>query len=128
MGLSGAIRSVVSAAFVALPTVICVAAEPDICTVAAHPANFDHQRLSLEGIVTGLMKSTSRTGKKYLTFLLSSRTGCGGVLVYAQGPPTLSNGDHLRVEGVFEVEHRRDSSTFHNEMQVTKITALPHGD
>jgi hypothetical protein len=73
----------------------------------------------------GLTKSTSRSGRKDMTFLLRSPTGCGGVIVYAQGPAGPSNGDHLQVEGIFEVEHRRDGSTFHNEMQATKITALP---
>jgi hypothetical protein len=67
----------VSAAFVALITLISVAAEPDICAVSAHPPSFDHQRLTLKGIVTALMKTTSRSGTKYMTFLLSSSTGCG---------------------------------------------------
>jgi hypothetical protein len=75
--------------------------------------------------VAGLTKSTSRSGRKDMTFLLRSPVGCGGVIVYAQEPATLSNGDHLQVEGVFETEHRRDGSTFHNEMQATKITTLP---
>ena len=48
-----------------------------------------------------------------------------GVTVYAQGHETLRDGDHLQVEGTFEKEHRRDGSTFHNEMQATKITILP---
>jgi hypothetical protein len=121
------IRSLVSATFVALLTLISVldAAEPDICAVSAHPSSFDHQGITLEGIVAGLTKSTSRGGRKDMTFLLRSPAGCGGVNVFAQGPATLSNGDHLQVEGIFEMEHRRDGSTFHNEMQATKIITLP---
>ena len=75
--------------------------------------------------MTGLTKTTSRNGSKQMTFLLSSPAGCGGVVVFAQGPRALSNGDHLQVEGVFEIEHRRDGSTFHNQLAATKITTLP---
>jgi hypothetical protein len=101
------------------------AAEPNVCTVVANPSGFDHRQLAVEGIVAGLTKSTSRSGHKQMTFLLRSPIGCGGVIVYAQGPASLSNGDHLQVEGTFEMEHRRDGSTFHNEIQATKITTLP---
>ena len=85
----------------------------------------DHRQVTLKGIVAGLSKSTSRSGHKQMTFLLRSPVGCGGVIVYAQEPATLSNGDHLQVEGIFEMESRRDGSTFHNEMQAMKITTLP---
>ena len=101
------------------------AAETSLCTVSANPSGFDHRQLTLEGIVAGLTKSTSRSGHKQMTFLLRSPVGCGGVIVYAQEPATPSNGDHLQVEGVFEMERRRDGSTFHNEMQAMKITTLP---
>jgi hypothetical protein len=74
--------------------------------------------------VAGLTKSTSRSGHKQMTFLLRSPVGCGGIILYAQEPATLSNGDHLQVEGIFEMEHRRDGSTFHNEMRATKIITL----
>jgi len=101
------------------------AAETSLCTVSANPSGFDHRQLTLEGIVAGLTKSTSRSGHKQMTFLLRSPVGCGGIIVYAQEPATLSNGDHLQVEGIFEMEHRRDGSTFHNEMRATKIITLP---
>jgi hypothetical protein len=122
----GNIRWIVSATLIALSALISVAAEPDICAVSANPSKFDHQALTMQGIVTGLTKTTSRKGGKQMTFLLSSPAGCGGVVVFAQGPATLSNGDHLQVEGVFEMEHRRDGSTFHNQLTATKIITLPH--
>ena len=75
--------------------------------------------------MTRLMKSTSRSGSKEMTFLVSSLAGCGGVMVFAPGPATLSNGDHLQVEGIFEIKHRREGSMFHNQLEATKITALP---
>jgi hypothetical protein len=107
-------------------TSIIAAAETNVCTVSANPSVFDHQQLTLEGMATGLRKViTSRRGGKDVTFLLTSPAGCGGVVVYAQQPPTLSNGDHVQVEGIFETQHRRDGLTFTNEMQATKITPLP---
>jgi hypothetical protein len=118
------IPALVSAALVVLISTLD-AAETNVCTVSANPSGFDHRQLTLEGIVAVLTKSTSHSGHKQMTFLLRSPVGCGGVIVYAQEPASLSNGDHLKVEGIFEVEHRQDGSTFHNEMQATKITTLP---
>jgi hypothetical protein len=121
------IRSLVSTMLVVLLslTSIIAAAETNVCRVSANPSGFDHQQLTLEGIVAGLRKSTSRSGRKDMTFILRSPAGCGGVIVYAQEPATLSNGDHLQVEGIFETQHHRDGLTFYNEMQATKITTLP---
>ena len=108
------IRSLVSTMLVVLLslTSIIAAAETNVCRVSANPSGFDHQQLTLEGIVAGLRKSTSRSGRKDMTFILRSPVGCGGVIVYAQEPATLSNGDHLQVEGIFETQHHRDGLTF----------------
>jgi hypothetical protein len=94
---TGNARSLASAALVVLLTLISTidAAETNICKVSANPTGFDHQQITLEGIVAGLTKSTSRSGRKDMTFLLRSPVGCGGVIVYAQEPATLSNGDHV---------------------------------
>ena len=51
------------------------AAEPNVCTVVGNPSGFDHRQLTLEGIVAGLTKSTSRSGHKQMTFLLRSPVG-----------------------------------------------------
>jgi hypothetical protein len=114
-----------SAALVVLLTLISTidAAETNLCKVLF--SGFDHQQLTLEGIVAGLTKSTSRSGRKEMTFLLRSPVGCGGVIVFVQEPATIKNGDHLQVEGIFEVQRRRDGSIFHNEIQATKIVTLP---
>ena len=76
------------------------AAETNICTVSANPVRWDHRQLALEGIVAGLSKSTSGSGHKQMTFLLRSPVGCSHVIVYVQEPASLSNGDHLQVEGI----------------------------
>jgi hypothetical protein len=104
---------------------ITLAAEPDVCAVSAKPSKFDHKLVTLEGVVTGLTKTTSRSGSKQMTFLLGSPHPCGGVIVFFQGLATLSNGDHVQVEGIFAIEHRRDGSTFHNQVHATKITVTP---
>jgi hypothetical protein len=105
---TGNIRSLVSAIFVALLTQTSTidAAGPDIvCKITFNPSEFDHQQVTLKGMVAALTKGTSRSGRKEMTFLLRSPAGCGSVIVYAQEPATLSNGDRLRVEGIFEMEH-----------------------
>jgi hypothetical protein len=124
---TGSVRLLVSRTLLVLLVLISTldAAETNVCTVGANPSGFDHRQVTLTGIVAGLSKSTSRSGHKQMTFLLGSPASCGGVTVYAQEPATLSNGDHLQVEGIFEMERRRDGSTFHNEMQAMKITTLP---
>src|SRR5262249_42059578 len=43
------------------------AAETSLCTVSANPSGFDHRQLTLEGIVAGLTKSTSRSGHKQMS-------------------------------------------------------------
>ena len=75
------IRLLASATFVALP-MISLAAEPDVCAVSANPSKFDHKLVTLDGVVTGLTKTTSRSGSKQMTFLLGSPHGCGGVMVF----------------------------------------------
>jgi hypothetical protein len=124
---TGSVRSLASATLVVLLSLTSIihAAETNVCRVSASPSSFDHQQMTLEGIVAGLAKSTSRSGGKDMTFILRSPAGCGAVIVYAREPTTLSDGDHLRVEGIFEMEHRRHGSTFHNEVQATKIITLP---
>jgi hypothetical protein len=102
------------------------AAETDvICKISTDPSKFDHQQLTLKGIVTWLQKSTTRSCRKEMTFYLTGTRGCGGVIVYTQDPTTLTQGDHLQVEGTFEMEHRREGVVFHNEVQATKILTLP---
>jgi hypothetical protein len=101
------------------------AAYADICAASAHPENFDHQRLTVEGVAAGLKKGTSHGGSKYMTFLLRSSAGCGSVFVYVPVSTTLRNGDHVQVEGTFERQHLRDGSTFHNVLGATRVVALP---
>jgi hypothetical protein len=124
---TGTVRSLASTTLVVLLllTSITHAAETNVCRVSASPSSFDHQQITLKGIVAGLTKGISRSARKDMTFVLRSPAGCGAVIVHAQELATVSNGDHLQVEGIFEMEHHRDGSTFHNEVQATKITTLP---
>jgi hypothetical protein len=88
---TGNARSLASAALVVLLTLISTidAAETNICKVSANPTGFDHQQITLEGIVAGLTKSTSRSGRKDMTFLLRSPVGCGGGGIGEAAPATL---------------------------------------
>ena len=51
--------------------------------------------------------------------------GCGAVNIFTWGHPKFSNGDHVRVEGVFETVHHQDRSIFYNQVEATKVVPLP---
>jgi hypothetical protein len=112
-------------AFVATMIGIVAANAADVCAVSVHPENFERQRLTLEGIAAGLMKGTSRSGTKYMTFLLRSAAGCGSVFVYVPVSATLRSGDHVQVEGTFETQYLLDGPAFHNLFLATTIITLP---
>ncbi len=101
------------------------AADVSICAIIAEPAKFNHLNVTVKGTPAGLSKGTSREGKAYVTFALQDPSGCGGVITFVQGDSTLNNSDQLKVEGVFETEHRRDGHSYNNELVATKVTSLP---
>ena len=48
-----------------------------------------------------------------------------GQNIFMWGHPKLGNGDHVRVEGVFETIHHQDRSIFYNQVEATKVIPLP---
>jgi RecJ-like exonuclease len=105
---------------------IATAAEVGVCAIVDKPASFNHQTVTLQGIVTALKETTSRRGNDYTTFKLQDPSGCGAVSIFAWGHPTVNNGDRVHVDGVFETEHHQGHYTFYNEIEATKVTAAPH--
>jgi hypothetical protein len=97
------------------------AAEVNVCEIVAKPASFDHETVTLQGTATAIKETTSRRGNDYTTFKLQGPSGCGAVDIFTWGHPTLTNGDHVRVDGVFETEHHQGHYTFYNEVQATKV-------
>jgi len=81
------------------------AAEVAICSLAIKPANFDRQAVTFQGTATAVKKTTSRRGNDYTLFKLQGPRDCGTIDVFMWGNPKLGNGDHVRVEGVFESVH-----------------------
>jgi hypothetical protein len=102
------------------------AADAGVCSIVAKPANFDHQTVTLQGTVTALKETTSHRSNDYTTFKLKDPSGCGAVNIFTWGHPALNNGDQVRVEGVFETEHHQGRYTFYNEVEVTRVTTVPH--
>jgi hypothetical protein len=92
------------------------AAEVAICSLVTKPANFDRQAVTFQGTATAVKKTTSRRGNDYTLFTVD---------VYSWGHPKLGNGDHVRVEGVFESVHHQDRSVFYNQVEATKIVPVP---
>ncbi len=101
------------------------AAEGGLCSLVTKPANFDRQAVTLQGTATAVKETTSRQGNNYTLFKLQDPGGCGAVNVFTWGHPKLSNGDHVRVEGVFETVHHQDRSIFYNQVEATKVVLLP---
>jgi hypothetical protein len=105
-------------------TAFAKAAEVNACEIVAKPASFDHQTVTLQGTATALKETTSRRGNDYTTFKLQGPNGCGAVDIFTWGHPTLSNGENVRVDGVFETEHHQGHYTFYNEVQATKVVPV----
>jgi hypothetical protein len=80
------------------------ASEPDTCAVSDSPSNYNHQLVTLKGMVISVNKRTSRTGREEMTFLLTSPAGYGHrrAIVYFQVFATVSNGDRVQVDRAFE--------------------------
>src|SRR6516164_8287529 len=101
------------------------AGEVGVCSLATNRASFDHQNITLQGTAIGVKETASRRGNDYTTFKLQDSTNHScTVNIFTWGHPKLTNGDHVRVEGVFETEHHQGSYTFYNEVEATKVTPL----
>ena len=116
----------IAATFVWLLSAAAVgnAADVPICSIIAKPTSFDHQNVSLQGTIAGLKETTSRKGNDYTTFKLQDPSGCGALNIFTWGHPTLTNGDRVRVVGIFETEHHQGQYTFYNEVEATKVSPL----
>jgi hypothetical protein len=102
------------------------AAEVTVHGLITNPKSFDHQTVTLQGTATSVKETMSRSGNDYTTFKLQDPDGSDGVNIFAWGHyPTLTNGDHVRVDGIFETEHHQGQYTFYNEVEATKVTLLP---
>ena len=86
--------------------------------VCSKPEDFDHQIVIVQGTVTSLNQTTSGRGKEYTTFKLQD---CPAVNIFAWGHPTMSDGDHVRVEGEFETERHKAQNTFYNDIEAISI-------
>ena len=115
-------KLITTAILMSLP--VAHAADMDICSIVGNPAKYDHQTVALQGTATALKETTSQRGNDYTTFNLQDPSGCGAVKVFAWGHAAMSNGDQVRVEGVFETEHHQGRYTFYNEVEATKVTSV----
>lgn len=101
-------------------SVNCNAADT-VCAVVTNRADFDHKSVTLQGAANMVRETTSRRGNDYTTFKLQDG-GCE-VSVFTWGHPTLKNGDHVCVDGVFKTEHHEGRYTFYNEIEAAKVNS-----
>ena len=90
-----------------LPSVNGSAADVTVCSVTSNRASFDHKSVTLQGTAIMVRETTSRRGNNYTTFKLHDPNGACDINVFTWGHPTLANGDHVQVDGVFETEHHQ---------------------
>jgi len=76
-------------------------------------------------MATAVKKKNSRRGNDYTLFKLQGAGGCGTIDVFIWGHPKLSDGDRVRVEGVFETVHHQDQLVFYNQVEATKVVPAP---
>jgi hypothetical protein len=109
-----------------LPSLVSAdAAEVTTCSLVGKPSSFDRQTITLQGIATAVKRTTSRRGNDYMLFKVQGPDGCGTVDVFIWGHPKISDGDRVRVEGVFETVHHQDHLVFHNQIEATKVFPAP---
>jgi hypothetical protein len=101
-------------AAVLLASLTANAVDVSVCSILANRTSYDHQNIAMQGTATA-----SHAGNDYTTFNLLDG-GCE-VKIFSWGHPSLTNGSHVRVEGVYEVEHHQGRYTFYNEVQATKV-------
>ena len=98
------------------------ATEVTVHSIIGNPKSFDHQAITLEGTSVAVKETTSQRGNDYTTFKLQDLNGSETVSVFTWGHPTLSSGQCVQVDGVFETEHHQGSYTFYNEVEATKVS------
>ena len=111
-------QSFVGAMALVLFTVVASnAAEVSVHSIVTNAPSFDHQTVTLQGTVVAIKETTSRRGNDY--------TSSGdSISIFTWGHPTLTNGDRVRVDGVFETVHHQGPYAFYNEIEATKVTPL----
>lgn len=93
-----------------------------VCAIVATPTKFDHQTVTLDGVVANLRETTSQRGNDYTTFKLQDANGCGSVTIFSWGHPALTDEEPVHVVGLFETEHHSGKYTFQNEVTASQIT------
>jgi uncharacterized protein YdeI (BOF family) len=106
-----------------LASVNCYAANT-VCSVTANRVSFDHKNVTLQGTAIMVRETTSRRGNDYTTFKLHDPNGACDINVFIWGHQTLTNGDRVQVDGVFETEYHQGQYTFYNEVESTNVAPL----
>ena len=88
--------------------------------VSALASYTDRERLSLNCIVAKLKPKISRKGNSYFTFTCQENNM--NPTVFSFGAPDFSNGDTVKVVGVYEETKIVGRHAFHNEIKASQVT------
>jgi hypothetical protein len=100
------------------------AADVSVHAIVTNPGDFNHQPVTVRGLIEGLKETTSRLGNDYTTFRLHDLNSSEALNIFTWGHPALANSEAVQVQGVFEVEHHQGSYTFYNELEATSVAPL----
>ena len=83
-------------------------------------AQYDNQRITLNGTETNLHARVSQRGNSYFTFDLD--TGSGSVRIFEFGTPPCPDRSHVTVEGMFHHVKHVSGYTFYDQIDAERIT------
>lgn len=93
------------------------AADVSVRALAANPARYNGQTVTLHGTVAGLKEFALPGGDGYTTFNLKAPRDGGTIGIVAWGQPALRNGDPAEIVGTFEHVQRIGSYTLYNDVE-----------
>jgi hypothetical protein len=113
-------RRFLTLSVVLLVSIALAAENITVSAILKDPSRFDNKAITVVGKVAKFKARTSRAGNKYFTFDLTE--GTSHIPVYGKGElkPEPKDGDKVEATGLFAKERKLGSSTFKNELDVTK--------
>ncbi|MGC9000776.1 hypothetical protein [Caldisericum sp.] len=95
----------------------------EISEIKANPDRYHNQYVSVEGYVENVKQKVSKRGNPYTTFLITDKKG-NSLKVFIWGWEDISEGDKVRVEGIFQKVKYVSGYTFYNEISAKGIKKL----
>ena len=83
---------------------------------------FDQAHITLTGKISNFSRKTSTKGDKYTVFRLNDSTGA--LIVYYRGHASSTNGQYVRVKGIFDRVKRVGNRKVYNQLKAKRISKI----